>query len=192
MKLNIVKQMSKMVIENNNYFYCEFAVSIAAILILLSFIIVFPTHIYAQIPSSQQITKGSGELGAEQGSLNNGPGNQNFVNPSINQPNSPLIMTTDKTIYSPGEIVNITITNTGTEPLTFPNAALGLTIANVETNQTYPIFSAQVITTLDPNASKSVTWGPISLNASEVPLGNYVASLESDGLTEEATFIVSS
>lgn len=187
-----MRLMSKMDSEYNNCLCCGFAISIVAILILFSFIIVFPTHIYAQILPSQDTTKGSSELEDEQVRIDNSPGSQNLENASADQKNSPLIMTTDKTVYSPGETVNITITNTGTETLTFPNAALGLTIGNVETNQTYPIFSAQVITTIDPNASKSVTWGPISLNASEVPPGNYVASLDSNGSAEEVTFIISS
>jgi hypothetical protein len=181
--------MSKVDNECNNWLSC--GLSIVAMVILYSFIIVFPTQTYAQIPSSQGTSQGSIESGDEQESFDNSTGSQNYANSSTNQPNSPLIMTTDKTVYTPGEIVNVTITNTGKEPLTFPNAALGLTIINVERNQTFPIFSAQMITTLDPNASKSVTWGPISQNGSEVPLGNYIASLGSGSSTEEVNFIIS-
>ncbi len=111
---------------------------------------------------------------------------------------SELILTTkvfplpsDKTVYSPGETVNITISNTGEKPLIFPNSALGLTIRSIQTNETYPIFSAQVITTLNPNDSRSVTWDQIGLNGTQVPSGDYIASLGSGSLEDEVIFSIS-
>ena len=150
-----------------------------------------PAEIYAEIQSIQGTVQKYNISGDQQLGFNNGTGSENFLSTNSNQVNSPLIMTTDRTVYSPGEIVNITITNTGMESLTFPNAALGISITNVATNQTYPIFSAQVITTLDANESRSVTWGPISLDRSEVPPGDYVASLSSGDSTEDVTFTIS-
>src|SRR6185436_11604090 len=81
--------------------------------------------IYAQNESSTISPQGPIQVG-EQG--------QTFQNGTSNEDNPTLIMTTDKTIYSPGETVNFTMTNTGEEPLTFPNSALGLLIRNLATN----------------------------------------------------------
>jgi hypothetical protein len=182
--------MSKMDHKYDNYPYSRPLLSMVVAAILFS-LILLPAKIYAQNQSIQGTPQEYNISGDQQQGFKNGTGSENFLKTNSNQVNSPLIMTTDKTVYSPGEIVNITITNTGIEPLTFPNAALGLTIRNVATNQTYPIFSAQVITTLDANESTSVTWGPISLNKSEVPPGDYVASLKSGGSTEDVTFTIS-
>jgi hypothetical protein len=183
--------MSKIDYKYDNYLYSRSLLSVVVIAILFSLVILFPTDIYALTQTIQGTPQGSNHTGDQQRDFGNGTGSANFLNINSNQANSPLIMTTDKTVYSPGETVNVTITNTGIEPLTFPNAALGLTISNVATNQTYPIFSAQMITTLDANESRSVTWGPISSNRSEVPPGDYVASLTSGGSTEDVTFIIS-
>lgn len=183
--------MSKMDHKYDNYLYSRSFLSVVVAAILFSLVILLPTEIYAQNRSIQGTSQGYNISGDQLQGFKNATGSENFLKTNSNQVNSPLIMTTDKTIYSPGEIVNITVTNTGLEPLTFPNAALGLTIRNVATNQTYPIFSAQVITTLNANESASVTWGPISLDRSEVPPGDYVASLRSGVSTENVTFTIS-
>ena len=99
-------------------------------------------------------------------------------------------MTTDQNIYSPGETVNITMTNTGEEPLTFPNSALGLMIRNLATNESYPIYSAQVITTLNPNESSSVIWDTVASNGNPVPLGDYIASVRSGSSTTNVIFSI--
>ena len=99
-------------------------------------------------------------------------------------------MTTDKTVYPPGETVNFTITNTGEEPLTFPNSALGLTIRKLAANESYPIYSAQVITTLNPNQSSSVIWDPVASNGNPVPPGDYIASLRSGSATTDVIFSI--
>jgi hypothetical protein len=183
--------MSKIDYKYDNYLYSRSLLSVGVVMVLFSLVILFPTDIYALTQTTQGTPQGSNHAGDQQRDFENRTNSANFLNINSNQANSPLIMTTDKSVYSPGETVNVTITNTGIEPLTFPNAALGLTISNVATNQTYPIFSAQMITTLDGNESRSVTWGPISLNRSEVPPGDYVASLTSGGSTEDVIFTIS-
>lgn len=67
-------------------------------------------------------------------------------------------ISTNKSRYKFGEIVSITIKNIGTDPLTFPNSILGLKIENTNTQEKYPLFLAQVITTLDSGGSKSLKW----------------------------------
>jgi hypothetical protein len=66
-----------------------------------------------------------------------------------------LEITADKEIYGPGDVVVVTVTNAGEEPLDFPNSALGLQIKNVDTREVFPIESAQVVTTLEPGESKT-------------------------------------
>lgn len=100
-------------------------------------------------------------------------------------------MTTDKNVYTPGEVVNITIRNIGTEPLTFPNAALGLRIENSKTHEKYPLLSAQVITTLDSGGKKSVNWDQTDSSGKNVQAGNYTASTSTGSLNANVTFAIS-
>jgi len=97
---------------------------------------------------------------------------------------------TDKPTYKTGEIVNITINNTGTEPLTFPNAILGLSIQNAVSHEKYSLFSAQVITVLDSGGTKSVKWDQKDSNGQQVGPGNYTASIPAGLLTANKTFSI--
>lgn len=101
-----------------------------------------------------------------------------------------ISITTDKQIYNPGEIVSISITNRGSEQLTFPNSALGLTIRNLATNELYPILSSQVITILSPGDSKSLRWDQMAIDGNQAPSGNYSASVNSGINTAETTFSI--
>jgi hypothetical protein len=71
------------------------------------------------------------------------------------EPECTLEITTDKENYGPGDLVAITITNTGDEPLEFPNSALGLQIKNVDTGEVFPLDAAQIVTTLEPGESRT-------------------------------------
>jgi hypothetical protein len=99
-------------------------------------------------------------------------------------------ITTDKQIYNPGEKVSISIKNMGSEELTFPNSALGLTLRNLASNELYPILSSQVITILSPGDSKSLVWDQIGLNGNQAPSGNYTASVNSGINTAQTTFSI--
>ena len=101
-----------------------------------------------------------------------------------------ISMTTDKSIYEPGEIVSISIANNGSEQLTFPNSALGLTIRNLATNELYPILSSQVITILGSGDSKSLRWDQMGIDGTQAPSGNYTASVNSGINTAETTFSI--
>ena len=147
----------------------------------LSLVFFLSNDIYAQNESNIISPQEPNQVG-EQG--------QTFQNGTSNNDNLTLIMTTDQNIYSPGETVNITMTNTGEEPLTFPNSALGLMIRNLATNESYPIYSAQVITTLNPNESSSVIWDTVASNGNPVPLGDYIASVRSGSSTTNVIFSI--
>jgi hypothetical protein len=141
----------------------------------LSLIFFLSNEIYAQNESNIISPQEPNQVGEQGQILQNG---------------TSLIMTTDQTIYSPGETVNFTMTNTGEEPLTFPNSALGLMIRNLATNESYPIYSAQVITTLNPNESSSVIWDTVASNGNLVPPGDYIASVMSGSSTTNVIFSI--
>lgn len=102
-----------------------------------------------------------------------------------------LTITTDKKSYRPREIVNITVKNSGTEPLTFPNSILGLTIENAVTHEKYPLFAAQVITTLDSGGTKTLKLNQSDSFGQQVRPDNYTASVSSGGANASTTFTVS-
>jgi hypothetical protein len=141
----------------------------------LSLIFFLSNEIYAQNESNIISPQEPNQVGEQGQILQNG---------------TSLIMTTDQTIYSPGETVNFTMTNTGEEPLTFPNSALGLMITNLATNESYPIYSAQVITTLNPNESSSVIWDIVASNGNPVLPGDYIASVRSGSSTTNVIFSI--
>ena len=168
--------------HNHKRHYSHSSLLVLAIVVSSSLSLIFflSNDIYAQ-NESNIISPQEPNLVGEQG--------QTIQNGTSNNDN-PLIMTTDQNIYSPGETVNITMTNTGEEPLTFPNSALGLMIRNLATNESYPIYSAQVITTLNPNESSSVIWDTVASNGNLVPLGDYIASVMSGSSTTNVIFSI--
>lgn len=164
-----------------------FATILASSLLLLSSNFIYSFYVPVEGSSDGSIKMGNENLS----SLNNGNWSDN-ININDNETNSALIMATDKTVYDRGEPINITVSNTGNEQLTFPNSALGLTIRNALTNESYPIFSAQVITTLDPGDSKSVAWDQTGGDGNQVPKGDYIVSLGNDqSSTDNVIFSVS-
>jgi hypothetical protein len=161
-------------------------------ILVVSLLLLFSNYSYSFYKQVEGSSDGSIKIGNESlVSKSSGNASEN-TGISMNDTNSVLIMETDRSLYVPGEPVNITISNTGGQELTFPNSALGLTIRNALTNETYPIFSAQVITTLNPGDSKSITWDQIGVDGKQVPKGDYVASLgNEESPTENVVFSIS-
>ncbi len=107
------------------------------------------------------------------------------------EPECTLEITADKEIYEPGDVVAITITNTGDEPIEFPNSALGLQIKNVDTGEVFPLVAAQVITTLEPGESRTFEFTYEEL-VSEIGTGLISATVMSEcGGVKEVTFTLS-
>jgi hypothetical protein len=97
------------------------------------------------------------------------------------------IMTNEET-FEVGESVTINVTNGGDEALEFPNSVLGLEIENRDTGEAYPLFSAQVITTLEPGESRTFEFTYEEL-VSEIGTGTIEASVSSvDGCSTSTTF----
>ena len=98
--------------------------------------------------------------------------------------NAPIAVTTDKSDYAKGDSVLITVENTSAETMTFPDAALGLQVRNIDTGQSYDVMAAQVLTDLAPGESKTITWQDDS-----APAGEYVASVRTtEGSSAQASF----
>ena len=155
------------------------------------------THNMTQnVPSTGKSENGQGSVASS--ILNNSNGSQNQTNLSntsslnggLNNFRDMINITTDKQIYNPGEKVNISIKNIGTEQLTFPNSALGLTIRNVASKELYPILSSQVITILSPGDSKSLEWDQMGNDGNQAASGNYSASVKSGINSAETTFSI--
>jgi len=155
------------------------------------------THNMTQIvPNTGKLENGQGSVASS--ILNNSNGSQNQTNLSntsslnggLNNFRDMINITTDKQIYNPGEKVNISIKNIGTEQLTFPNSALGLTIRNVASKELYPILSSQVITILSPGDSKSLEWDQMGNDGNQAASGNYSASVKSGINSAETTFSI--
>jgi flagellar hook assembly protein FlgD len=98
-----------------------------------------------------------------------------------------LAITTNKAIYSIGEPVLITVKNIGKEVLTFSDSALGLQIQNTNTGQTYHVIAAQVLTDLEPEASKTITWNQEDGNGNNVPAGGYTAAVQQQVMTSSSS-----
>ena len=155
------------------------------------------THNMTQnVPNTGKSENGQGSVASS--ILNNSNGSQNqtnlnatsSLNGGLNNFRDMINITTDKQIYNTGEKVNISIKNIGTEQLTFPNSALGLTIRNVASKELYPILSSQVITILSPGDSKSLEWDQMGNDGNQAPSGNYSASVKSGINSAETTFSI--
>jgi len=153
------------------------------------------------VPAPGKTENGQGSIGDSGSIVNNSNSdnvqnetnlaNDTFVNGEIKNSISDIInITTDKQIYNSGEIVGISIKNSGSEQLTFPNSALGLKIKNLASNELYPILSSQVITILGPGDSKSLRWDQIGIDGNQAPSGNYSASVNSGINTAETSFSI--
>lgn len=99
-----------------------------------------------------------------------------------------LEITTDGETFGLGESVTINVTNGGDEALEFPNSVLSLEIENHDTGEAYPLFSAQVITTLEPGESRTFEFTYEEL-VSEIGAGTIEARVSSgDGCSASTTF----
>ena len=153
------------------------------------------------VPAPGKTENGQGSIG-DSGSIVNNSNSNNVqnetnlandtsVNGEVKNSISDIInITTDKQIYNPGEIVGISIKNSGSEQLAFPNSALGLMVRNLASNELYRILSSQVITILGPGDSKSLRWDQIGIDGNQAPSGNYSASVNSGINTAETSFSI--
>jgi hypothetical protein len=88
-----------------------------------------------------------------------------------------LQLTTDKPEYSSGEVVTFTAKNTGSETLVFPDSALGISIMNLDTGDSFSIIAAQILTPIEPGESRQIEWQ----DAATAGAGKYTATISTAG-----------
>ena len=106
--------------------------------------------------------------------------------------NEVINVTTDKNSYLPGEVINITVKNSGTEPLEFPDSILGLTIENTVTHEKAPLFSGRSHNHIRFWSNKNTRLGSNGFFRTEGKVGNYTASVSTtDRVNASTTFELS-
>ncbi|MGI0003144.1 MAG: hypothetical protein ACRD91_02855 [Nitrosopumilaceae archaeon] len=84
-----------------------------------------------------------------------------------------LSIITEKMDFSLGENIQITIINTGTTPLVFPDASYGLQIVGLDGRMLYSPIAAQVVSTLEPREERTFVWDQIKNDGGQVIEGRY-------------------
>lgn len=129
-------------------------------------------QIVGENPAVQNATQEAGEFVGDRTQISN---------------NDVLIITTNQAIYSVGDPVIVTVRNNGDSMMEFSDSALGLEIENVDTGQKYSIPAAQVITELEPDKSKAITW-----NSGDAEPGDYTATVRTtppnEGISAQVGF----
>ena len=98
-----------------------------------------------------------------------------------------LSIVTEKTNFTLGEPISITIANSGTDELKFPDASYGLIIKQLDS---IPIFSptaAQVISNLDSHEDVTFVWDQIKNNGDQILEGTY--KITSKAITLDGSII---
>ena len=102
-----------------------------------------------------------------------------------------ITVTTDKQTYEPGETVNITIKNVGTQPIHFSGVDSDIKITNQESGKSF-IPSPLLLTALIPSgSSKIVVWNQQDYIGQQVGSGNYIALVSIGQLAANTTFAIS-
>ena len=107
-----------------------------------------------------------------------------FVNTQTNheqlvfQEGNSISIVTEKIDFELGEQVYITIVNSGTVPLTFPDASYGLKITGLDGMLYYTPMAAQVISTLEPMEEKIFVWDQKKMDNSYSLEGRYKIIVE--------------
>ena len=102
-----------------------------------------------------------------------------------------ITVTTDKQTYEPGEMVNITIKNVGTQPIHFSGVNSEIRITNQESGKSF-VPSPLLLTSLIPSgSSKIVVWNQQDYIGQQVGSGNYTALVSIGQLAANTTFAIS-
>ena len=94
-----------------------------------------------------------------------------------------ISIVTEKTDFELGEQIHIKIVNSGTIPLTFPDASYGLKVTGLDGVLYYTPMVAQVISTLEPKEEKTFVWNQKRMDGSDSLEGIYKIVVE--GLDHE-------
>ena len=91
---------------------------------------------------------------------------------------SSISIVTEKIDFELGEQIHIKIVNSGTIPLTFPDASYGLKVTGLDGVLFYTPMAAQVISTLEPMEEKTFVWNQKRVDGSDLLEGFYKIVVE--------------
>ena len=94
------------------------------------------------------------------------------------QEGSSISIVTEKIDFELGEQIHIKIVNSGTIPLTFPDASYGLKVTGLDGTPYYIPMAAQVISTLEPKEEKIFVWEQKKMDGSDSLEGRYKIIVE--------------
>jgi len=94
------------------------------------------------------------------------------------QEGSSISIVTEKIDFELGEQIHIKIVNSGTIPLTFPDASYGLKVTGLDGTPYYIPMAAQVISTLEPKEEKTFVWEQKKMDGSDSLEGRYKIIVE--------------
>ena len=89
-----------------------------------------------------------------------------------------ISIVTEKIDFELGEQIHIKIVNSGTIPLTFPDASYGLKVTGLDGVLYYTPMVAQVIYTLEPKEEKTFVWNQKRMDGSNSLEGIYKIVVE--------------
>ena len=89
-----------------------------------------------------------------------------------------ISIVTEKIDFELGEQIHIKIVNSGTIPLTFPDASYGLKVTGLDGVLYYTPMAAQVISTLEPKEEKTFVWNQKRMDGSDSLEGIYKIVVE--------------
>ena len=91
---------------------------------------------------------------------------------------SSLSLVTEKTNYELGEIISITIINSGSEHLIFSDASYGFKITGLDGREIFTPVAAQISSNLEPKEEISFEWDQIKNDGDPALAGTYKISTE--------------
>ena len=94
------------------------------------------------------------------------------------QEGSSISIVTEKIDFELREQIHIKIVNSGTIPLTFPDASYGLKVTGLDGVLYYTPMAAQVISTLEPKEEKTFVWNQKRMDGSDSLEGIYKIVVE--------------
>lgn len=94
------------------------------------------------------------------------------------QEGSSISIVTEKIDFELGEQIHIKIINSGTIPLTFPDASYGLKVTGLDGTPYYIPMAVQVISTLEPKEEKIFVWEQKKMDGSDSLEGRYKIIVE--------------
>jgi len=94
------------------------------------------------------------------------------------QEGSSISIVTEKIDFELREQIHIKIVNSGTIPLTFPDASYGLKVTGLDGVLFYTPMAAQVISTLEPMEEKTFVWNQKRVDGSDLLEGFYKIVVE--------------